>query len=480
MKLQRRHLLQTLGLGALTGLGFRSPLSHADGVTPPLRIVFFVTPHGHVPRGWKMPMPGQPTEAFAELALVGVPSADFSPVLQPLHPYRDRLLVVEGLARTSALHDIAEITRTGTGDLNNHSIGVAHVLTGGIALQRAGSPCTGGMRSIDQELAVRTIAPGRFGSRVYGFDYGPNGPIVPFSFLGSGQATPIVASPRTAFGDLMGYYHPPATSDVPTREARLAAMRPQVLDAVAREYAVLAPQLGTEAQQKLLDHRDLIRQLQASLGAGPSAKCDPTVTEVDHVVTQFMRLTKMAFACDLTRVVTFVAPVLEPADLGYPASETMHGYAHQSIEGAPSCGQTFNPMAEKALIDLNAWYAGQFATLLRELDSVAEGTGTLLDHTLVVWTSELATPTHEHTNTCTILAGGANNFFKMGRYVRYPTVADNPLPKLARVGPAHNRLLVSLLQAFGQSDTSFGLTSSRTRDGLAISLTGALTELHRA
>ena len=48
------------------------------------------------------------------------------------------------------------------------------------------------------------------------------------------------------------------------------------------------------------------------------------------------------------------------------------------------------------------------------------------------------------------------------------------------LGPAHNRLHVTLLQAMGQPDTSFGMTSATGSDGSTIPMTGALTELLRS
>jgi hypothetical protein len=475
----RRTMLKALGLSALAGVGAHTaPVARADVPMVPKRIVFFVTPHGHVPKGWNLPFPGGVPTDYAERSLAGLASTDFPTVLQPLHSFRDRLLVIEGLAHTSVLQDIAEVTRSG-GDPNNHNVAVAQLLTSARALQRSGAPCTGGARSIDQELALRTQAPGRFGSRVYAYDYVPNAVVAPFSFLGSGQPSPVVSDPATAYADLMSYYVPPVSAgEPPTRESTIAALRGSVLDTARREYELLSPRLDADGRKKLEAHRDLIAQLQASIGAGPSATCDPTFDRTGHSVTQFMRLIKMAFACDLTRVVTFAAPVPECPEFGYPASATVHGYAHQSIEGATSCGTTFEPIAERAMLDLGTWYAQHFATLLRELDSVVEGNGTLLDHTLVVWMSELATPTHTHHDTFTLVAGGS--FFKTGRYVRYPRTLANPIGAFAaqRLGPAQSRFLVSLMQGMGQTDTSFGMTEARGHDGSVLSLQGPLTELH--
>ncbi len=226
---------------------------------------------------------------------------------------------------------------------NNHQVGVADVLTGTRALQRAGTYCTGGAATIDQVLATRLAAPGRFDSRVYGFDYIPNSIVSPFSYLGPGEATPMVSDPAAAFADRLGYVTP---SSVTTSRADLiASLRPSVLDSVSREYDLLAPKLGSEGKQKLDAHRDLVRQLEASLGAiGPGSTCDTTfdatvATTSGAAVRQFMNLIRMAFACDLTRIVTFSAPVPQCPELGYPADATFHMYALQSIDGATSCGQ---------------------------------------------------------------------------------------------------------------------------------------------
>ena len=481
MDFNRRRLLKALGLGAAAGLVRGGTPARAGAPAFPSRLVLYVQPHGHIPNAWKMDLPGAAPGAFAQRPLAGLAQGDLSPTLQPLYAFRDRLLAIEGLAHTSALADIEAVTRAGTGDLNNHQIGVADVLTGARALQRSGTYCTGGAATLDQVLAARLAAPGRFDSRVYGFDYIPNSVISPFSYLGPGQATPMVSDPAAAFSDLLGYVKPASAST--GRGDLIASLRSSVLDGVAREYDLLAPQLGAEAKAKLDAHRDLVRQLEGSLGVmGPAARCSPTfdatpATTSGAGVRQFMNLIRMAFACDLTRVVTFSAPVPQCPELGYPAAATMHGYAHQSIDGATSCGQTFSPIAAQAMTDLDAWHAGHVAYLLQQLDSVAEGSGTLLDHTAVVWLTELATPTHLHYDTLTVLAGSCNGFFGTGRYVRYPQTLPSPMASQPLIGPAHNRLLVSLLQAMGQADTTFGLPGTTAIDGTPLSFADPLAEL---
>ncbi len=481
MRLARRQVLQALGVGAAAGLVRGEPIARAAPTTYPSRIVFYVQPHGHIPNAWKMDIPGGPIDKLAQRSLVALAQTDLSPTLRPLFAFRDRLLAIEGLSHTAALADIAAVMRAGSGDLNNHQVGVADVLTGTRALQQAGTYCTGGARTIDQELAVRLSAPGRFDSRVYGFNYIPNSVVSPFSYLGPGQATPMVTDPAAAFSDLTGYLMkapaPTSRADSPALAPPLGARR-----GGARVRSARAP-AGRRRQAEARRAPRFGARATSQPGAiGPAPRCNTAfdgsaATTSGAGVRQFMDLIRLAFACDLTRIVTFSAPVPQCPELGYPGDQTMHGYAHQSIEGATSCGQMYSPVAAQAMTDLDAWHAGHVAYLLAQLDSVVEGSGTLLDHTVVVWITELATPTHLHYDAFTVLAGGCNGFFAPGRYVRYPQTMPSPLANGPLIGPAHNRLLVSLMQAMGQTDTSFGMTGATAADGTALPFVGPLTEL---
>ncbi|MBL8680343.1 MAG: DUF1552 domain-containing protein [Myxococcales bacterium] len=483
MSFDRRRFLKALGLGSLAAaVGGGGHVASADG-SGPLRVVFFVQPHGHVWSRWHMPVPYASPMGYGERSLVDASAAEFSDVLRPLHPMRHNVLAIEGLAQTSALADLAVIRRERRPDDNDHHVGAAHVLCPQSTLQRAGTFATGSAASIDQVLGRRTTAAGRLASRVYGFDYMPNAAVTPFSFVGSGQASPVVHDPRAAFDDLLGL-RPPMETMTMTREQRIASLRASVLDHVAREYEWLAPRLGRDGRERLEQHRALVRDLERSLGAQPAAACSLQASSLgatDHAVTQFMRVIKMAFACDLTRVVTFVAPVPQATEFGYDAMDVVHGsFAHESIEGETSCGAMYSRRAEQAMVDLGVWYARHVLTLMNELASVTEGGATLLDRTIIVWLTELSTGTHRHNDLCTVLAGGGD-VLKTGRYVRFARDQRNPLAsdRHTMLGPAHNRLLVTLLRAFGQPDDSFGMDEATGADGSRLSLRGPLSELLR-
>ena len=99
---------------------------------------------------------------------------------------------------------------------------------------------------------------------------------------------------------------------------------------------------------------------------------------------------------------------------------------------------------------MHTFFATKVARILDKLSKIPEGNGSVLDNTIVLWTSCMGDPTaHSLRGIPMVLAGGAGGKFRMGRYVKY-TVEDK-----AGVTP-HNQLLVSLAQAFGVNVNTFG------------------------
>ena len=103
-----------------------------------------------------------------------------------------------------------------------------------------------------------------------------------------------------------------------------------------------------------------------------------------------------AIACDLTRVATLQwggTGVYSPY-LGSTFTKDHHTISHddQSAPGSP-------------IEVIQNWYAKHFAYLLGKLDSMAEGNGTVLDNTAVVWFSEIAQGSHEHYDMPFVIGG---------------------------------------------------------------------------
>lgn len=88
------------------------------------------------------------------------------------------------------------------------------------------------------------------------------------------------------------------------------------------------------------------------------------------------------------------------------------------------------------MLKINVWYAEPFAYLLKKLDSIPEGDGTVLDNTLVLWGNELGKGnSHTRREVPFVLAGKAGGILRTGRYVQFAP------------GTWHNDLLVACLNA---------------------------------
>ena len=115
--------------------------------------------------------------------------------------------------------------------------------------------------------------------------------------------------------------------------------------------------------------------------------------------------------------------------------------AHHSLSHDPDN----NLESQEKLAKINVWLCEQLAVLVRRLAETPEpgGTGSMLDHTTILWTNELGKGnTHSHDDIPFMLCGGGLGF-KTGRAMGYDNVA-------------HNRLWLSIAGAFGHELKSFG------------------------
>jgi hypothetical protein len=498
----RRRFLQAMGFSGLalsTGaLSSRLPggasRARAGGFVAPTRVVFFITPHGTVWNRWKMSIPGAPdanpltaATAGGMRSLVGLPESEWSEILRPLAMHASKLQVVEGVAQLTTL--VNERDAADGQDVNRHHIAQANLLTCQTAMQRPGATAIGNALTVDQYMGQATRGARAWASRVYGANHQH-----PYSFVAPGEAAPIVNRPEEAFADIMGTYVPPMSGG-PTRADLVRAARGSALDLVADEYDRVAPRLSGDDRRKLERHRDLVRDLERNFERSESsaAMCDPRLrpssceadihacaTGADRCSTNssiddFSQVIALALACDLTRVVNFVVPNLPAHEFGLPCDADVHqNYAHNSIEGS-----TYTPEGAAGMVAYNRTYARHFARLLTELDSIPEGDGTLLDHTAVVWISELGTGTHELVDCPVVIAGGGG-VLGQGRYVRLP--CDRRLA-VRWVGPSYvgasmNQIYATLMHFLGMPDDGFGMRSiDLGPGGETLSLTGVRPEL---
>ncbi|MET0390547.1 MAG: DUF1552 domain-containing protein, partial [Polyangiales bacterium] len=309
LHVSRRRMLQLLGAGTVASLLPQPLLGRARAAdAPPKRIVFFYTNHGSHRQAWLPYGVGgaDPNETSYELGELH----------QPLRDFKQDILLIDGLDMLSS--DVQ--TRPAA---NAHIRGHCHSL---VAETMADTNLGGGI-SIDQHIAqalrqagTLTLLP----SLEIGVDPNSESRI---SFAGPAQQLPIESKPSAAFQRLFpSGAAPSAGTDAPVDQRPEQQRR--VLDFVAGEFAQLSPRVDREARARLEAHADLVSDLKARLALGSQRTCTaPTLAETgsraeyaswyEGTGDNFMRLIQAAFACDLTRVVTFNMESIPDERSGY-------------------------------------------------------------------------------------------------------------------------------------------------------------------
>lgn len=454
--MNRRQLLQALGLTA--GSLFLPSLGLACGTTPVRRILFYITNHGTVYDNWKMRPGGLPEDQDWVADLTTMTQAEFSPILAPLSHHASKLLVLDGLAHCPSI-----VTAT-----NEHDEGNATCLTGDLPVTVAGGIAVSSGPSLDQIIGANKNT--AFRSLEYSLRGGWS-----TCFNASGQRIPMEGEPLAGFNRLFGTAGP-GTGGPTTTAERVAMRQSSVLDAAAQRFSATLPTLGMEDRAKLELHRDLIRDLETQLQTAGGLTCDPQVapgggsfwSAPAQGMAAFQQLAAAAFSCGLTDVVTLRAGDIRNEDIGAPAGNLHNDFAHNTH---------LDPGAAAVMTDFHIWYAQRFAELLDLLDSIPEGGGTLLDNTLVVWTNELSTGNHHHSDMPIVLAGGTG-VLNPGRIVRWAPQHEVQGPwGTDRVGAPHNRLLVTLANAMGDSRNQVGVSSVGLAGGGSLDCTGPLDRI---
>ena len=440
----RRSALQLLGMGAAASVLPGPFLSRARAADPiPKRIVFFYTNHGSHRPAW-LPV-GVGGAAANETAY------EFGEIHQPLKDFKQDILLIDGLDMLSS--DV----QTGSA-ANAHIRGHCHSMT---SKEMADANLGGGI-SIDQHIAqalrksgVITALP----SLEIGVDSNSESRI---SFAAASQQLPIEGNPSNTFKRLFPTGAAPGGSNMPVDNS--GAQQKSILDFVSGEFAQLSPKLSREDREKLEVHADIVRDLETRLGIGTQRTCTaPTITAApaqrsdygawyQSTGDSFMRLIQAAFACDLTRVVTFNMEAIPDSLCGYTSSfgtTDMHDLIHKVAQSGDPLSK--NAQAVGVVKKFHTEYAKQFAKLLGYLAAIPEADGsTALDHTIVLWCGEIAEGNHDLHKLPWLIAGQGGGSIRTGRYLQVPRS-----PK----SRGHNDLFVSLANAMGSNITTFGTAS---------------------
>lgn len=401
--LDRRAFLRGAGISlSLPFLEIMRPMAAAGRtISPPRRLVAIQTTQGIMPHLFF------PQKAGTDYAL--------SPYLNLLKDYRSDFTVFSGLSHPGV----------DGGHANEKSF-----------LTAAPHPAGGGFRntvSLDQYAADRVGVHTRFRSLVLEVRAGGGNNM---SFTASGVAVPAEGNPVNLYKQLF------IQGDAAETAARLADLREgrSLLDSVRTSAREVERTLGARDRRRLDQYFTSIRDLEGQLKTAaewakkPKPKVSaPMPEEIKETARLLDRLRSMlhvvrlALETDSARVVSlFFEPLGVLSAIPGVRNET-HALTHHG--NRPEMIAELRKIEEAQLRVLAEFLAG--------LKRAREGSGALLDRTVVLYGSCMGNANgHANTNWPVLLAGGG---FKHGRHLMFNRERNYPLANL----------FVSILQRLG-------------------------------
>ncbi|MGE0792061.1 MAG: DUF1552 domain-containing protein [Sandaracinaceae bacterium] len=277
----------------------------------------------------------------------------------------------------------------------------------------------------------------------------------------------------------------------PDPSARLDAeadAQQSILDAHLAELSVLYAKGSRQDQLRLEEHLDGLRSIETDVqmfrsGGVSIAECtNPTrydaasvigAAPYDRIAESHCEIIGRAFACDITRVATL--------QLFYDASGGIGlNFLDGRSSGISAKSVHDNKHAQGVASDtIDDWYAEMVAHLLSQLDvtdPLDPNGGRILDNTVLLFGSNLPNPAHgagpnygfyrnaneqDTTDTAYLLAGSAGGYFNTGRMLDFRQLGlyygENGNKYTSGDGHVFaNRLLISLVNAFGISTSTVG------------------------
>jgi len=375
------------------------------------RLSFFAVPNGIVMDKWTPAAPGG-----------GFP---MTPVLEPLAAFRDRMVVIGGLANNEARKLEFEIA-------GDHPRACSAYLTATHPKMTSGADIHCGV-SVDQ---VAAKALGRQ-TPLPSLEIGLETPMIgacesayscvyynTIAWRGPETPLPMENRPRAVFERLVG-----DSTDPAERSARLRENR-SILDLVSQDLARLTRSVGQTDRMKLDQYSEAVRSVEQQIQvAEQQAPRDlPDMQKPIGIPEKFSDYTRLmldlqvlAFQGDMTRVGTFMVGH-EMGGRAYP--ELGFGDQHHSL----THHQGDKAKIEK-VIQINVFHATLYQYFLEKMRSTPDGDGSLLDRSLLVYGSPLSDGNmHLYRNLHVLLVAGAATGIAGNRHVRYPD--DTPMANL--------------------------------------------------
>ena len=398
--------------------------SASGSSTPPVRFACVFAGNGFHSKEWWAKGEGKAMEV--------------GKVLEPLKPFREKMLFIRGLYNQEAL--IGGIHSCQTGNL----LTGAHLASGGEI--RSGV-------SMDQVLAERLKEQTKVSSLVLGCEQSIAALHKNYSMIYSSHIswssvstpTPLEIYPALAFDHLF--------------RDQVGAADKSVLDAVLEEANGFRDKVSVSDQHRLDEYLSSVRDVERRIDqAGKDRRLQgwrPTLEKPDmprpadgipQDIDQHMRLMcdilVLAFRTDTTRVATLKLNN-DHSSLRFPNLKIDYMIHHllSHSDGAD-------------WLRVNQFFTEQLAYIARKMDAVQEGERTLLDNSMILMLSSMMNGNHENKQLPVVMLGGGGGQVKTGRVLDY---MDKPNRKMCS-------LYLSLMDKAGVRLDTFGDSKERLAD----------------
>jgi hypothetical protein len=372
---------------------------------------------------------------------------ELSPILEPLAPFRNQMLVLSGLrANWNYIHAGASgsfLTGTTRGGRNEVEVIADVSMDQLLARQFANDTQVASL-----EIAMDPPANAGACTGILSCAYTHT-----ISWRSPTQPLPMEYNPRAVFEKLFG---DSGSTDRAAREARLRQHK-SILDSVAEKLASLKRELGPQDQVKVNEYTEAVRDVERRIQMAedqrdvdvPALEQPQGVppTFEDHLALM-LDLQLLAFQSDLTRVISFMLGKEQSArpypQIGVP--EAHHPLSHHNDI----------PELIAHMSKINRYHTELFSRYLAKLRATPDGDGSLLDHMTILYGSGISNSTkHSGDNLPVLVMGGGAGRLQGGRHLVYTdkpsmanlllTLMDKLDVPVERIGGSTGRLPVDTL-----------------------------------
>ncbi len=368
--LDRRSVLR--GMGAAIGLPLLDAMIPArtalaqTAAAPKPHLGFIYFPHGAVMDKWTPAAAGKDFE--------------FPQIIKPLEPHRKYVTIVSGLENKPAISPAVHAIMPGTWLSCVHPR-ASNDPWGGVTVDQIAAQHIGQDTPFPSiEIGTESRGGGGTCDRDFGCSY--SGTI---SFSTPSTPLPVEVNPRTLFQRLFGQ------GDTPEERKAISRQYSSILDLVQTEANDLKRDLGPQDRAMLSDYLESVHEIERRVQKMEARdlstlKLPGTPLGVperldDHLNLMF-DLTALAWQANLTRVFSMmmVAEVSGQTYNNIGVSDAFHPLSHHQND----------PAKMERLAKIQTYHSTVFAKFVAKLAATPDGEGTLLDHSILLYGSNMS------------------------------------------------------------------------------------------